>query len=213
VVALYRYGAEFGVALTEEHLALFSLYLEELWAWNQRVNITGLATRHAVITELFLDSIIPGPFLPSQGSLLDVGSGGGFPGVPLKIIKPCLSVTLLEPNSKRASFLKHVIRLLKLGDIQVVRGRIEERREGELREKYDLVTARAVASPVQFMEWCGGFLSPQGFLVLFLGLHPEKELAACEELMKAHGLGIFRIIPYLLPGKSRKRNTVILQKR
>jgi len=213
VDALYGYGAEFGVALTEEHLALFSLYLEELWAWNQRVNITGLATRHAVVTELFLDSIIPGPFLPSQGSLLDVGSGGGFPGVPLKIIKPRLSVTLLEPNSKRASFLKHVIRLLKLGDIQVVRGRIEERREGELREKYDVVTARGVASPVRFMEWCGSFLSPHGFLVLFLGLHPEKELAACEELMKAHGLGIFKIIPYLLPGKSRKRNTVILQAR
>jgi 16S rRNA (guanine527-N7)-methyltransferase len=174
------------------------------------VNITGLTTRDSVITELFLDSLIPGPFLPEEGSLLDVGSGGGFPGVPLKMYKPLLSVHLLEANAKRVSFLKHVIRLLGLKDIEVIRGRIEES-HGD--DRYDVVTARALACPVQTMLWCSPFLSSHGYLVTFLGSHPEKELAACGEVMKIHSLRICKIISYLLPGKSKKRNTVILQKK
>jgi 16S rRNA (guanine527-N7)-methyltransferase len=176
------------------------------------MNITGLTTRGSVITELFLDSLIPGPLLPEEGSVLDVGSGGGFPGVPLKIYKPRLSVQLLEANAKRVSFLKQVIRLLDLKDIQVIRGRIEERHGEQAHRRYDLVTARALASPLQTMLWCAPFLSCHGYLAIFLGSHPEKELAACEEAMKIHGLSIRKIISYLLPGKSKQRNTVILEK-
>jgi 16S rRNA (guanine527-N7)-methyltransferase len=199
--------------LTGHHLCLFRLYLDELWLWNERVNITGLTTRDLVITELFLDSLIPGPFLPEEGSLLDVGSGGGFPGVPLKIYKPRLSVHLLEANSKRVSFLKQVIRLLDLKDIQVIRGRIEKRHDDQAHDKYDVVTARALASPVQTILWCAPFLSRHGYLVTFLGSHPAKELAACGEVMKIHGLSICKTISYLLPRKSKKRNTVILQRK
>jgi 16S rRNA (guanine527-N7)-methyltransferase len=199
--------------LTEHHLGLFRLYLNELWLWNERVNITGLTTRDTVITELFLDSLIPGPFLPEEGNLLDMGSGGGFPGVPLKIYKPRLSVHLLEANSKRVSFLKQVIRLLDLEDIQVIRDRIEKRHDDQAHAKYDVVTARALASPVQTMRWCAPFLSHHGYLVTFLGSHPEKELAACGDVMKIHSLSVWKIISYLLPGKSKKRNTVILQKK
>jgi 16S rRNA (guanine527-N7)-methyltransferase len=177
------------------------------------VNITGLTTRDSVIRELFLDSLIPGPSLPQEGNLLDVGSGGGFPGVPLKIYKPHLSVHLLEANSKRVSFLKQVIRLLGLKDIQVIRGRIEERHDDRAHDRYDVVMARALASPVQTMLWCAPFLSHHGYLVTFLGSHPEKELAACREAMNIHSLRVWKIISYLLPGKSKKRNTVILQKK
>ncbi len=177
------------------------------------MNITGLTTQDSVITELFLDSLIPGPFLPEEGSLLDVGSGGGFPGVPLKIYKPRLAVRLLEANSKRVSFLKQVIRLLDLKDIQVIRGRIEERHDDQAHERYDVITARALASPVQTMLWCAPFLSHHGYLVTFLGSHPQKELAACGEVMRIHSLSICKIISYLLPRKSKKRNTAILQKK
>jgi 16S rRNA (guanine527-N7)-methyltransferase len=176
------------------------------------VNITGLTTRDSMITELFLDSLIPGPFLPEEGSLLDAGSGGGFPGVPLKICKPRLSVHLLEANAKRVSFLKQVIRLLGLKDVQVIRGRIEEVHRDQAHDGYDVVTARALASPVHTLLWCAPFLSHRGYLVTFLGSSPEKDLAPCGEVMKTYRLSICRIIPYLLPGKSRKRNTVILQK-
>jgi 16S rRNA (guanine527-N7)-methyltransferase len=192
-------------------LSLFRLYLDELWVWNQRVNITGLATRDSVITELFLDSLVPAPFLPDEGTLLDVGSGGGFPGVPLKIYKPRLSVHLLEANSKRVSFLKQVIRLLDLKDVQVIRGRIEARGD-EAHDGYDVVTARALASPVQTMLWCAPFLSCNGYLVIFLGSQPEKGLAPCREVMKTHRLSIRKIIGYQLPGKSQKRHAVVLQK-
>lgn len=177
------------------------------------MNITGLTTRDSVITDLFLDSLIPGPFLPEEGSLVDVGSGGGFPGVPLKIYKPRLFVHLLEANSKRVSFLKQVIRLLDLKDIEVIRGRIEERYDDQAHERYDVVTARALASPVQTMLWCAPFLSHHGYLVIFLGSQPEKELAACGAIMKIHNLSICKTISYLLPRKSKKRNTVILQRK
>jgi 16S rRNA (guanine527-N7)-methyltransferase len=199
--------------LTEHHLGLFRLYLDELWLWNERVNLTGLTSRDSVITELFLDSLMPGPFLPEEGSLLDMGSGGGFPGVPLKIYKPRLSVHLLEANSKRASFLKQVIRLLDLKDIQVIRGRIEDRLDNQAHDRYDVVTARALAGSVQTMRWCAPFLSHHGYLVTFLGSHPEKELSACGEAMKIHSLSVWKTITYLLPRKSKKRNTVILRKK
>ena len=208
-----QHAADFGVSLDERHLHLFGFYLDELWAWNEQVNLTGATTREEMLTNLFLDSVIPGPHLPETGNLLDVGSGAGFPGIPLKIYRPGLVVDLLEVNSKRVSFLKHIIRLLHLRDIRVVRGRIDTP-DALLPERrlYDVVTARALASPGQTVLWCAPFLQKGGMLVLFLGSDVEKGLASCKEALDRYSMAVARIIPYLLPGKKARRNTVLLKR-
>lgn len=208
-----QHAANFGVFLDERHLHLFGVYLEELWAWNEQVNLTGATTREEMLTNLFLDSVIPGPHLDETGNLLDVGSGGGFPGIPLKIYRSGLVVDLLEVNSKRVSFLKHIIRLLRLRDIRVLRGRIDTL-DAFLPEKslYEVVTARGLASPGQTVLWCAPFLQKGGTLVLFFGSDVEKGLASCKEALDRYSMAVERIIPYLLPGKKARRNTVLIKR-
>ncbi len=198
--------------LKEQHLHLFRAYLDELWAWNEHVNITGAATREEVLTNLFLDSLIPGPHLPETGNLLDVGSGGGFPGIPLKIYRSDLTIDLLEVKSKRVSFLKHIIRLLRLKEIRVVRGRIDSSTALPEQDLYDVVTARALASPRQTLLWCAPCLQKGGMLVLFLGSDVEEGLASCKEALDQYSMAVEKTIPYLLPKKKARRNAVIIRK-
>ena len=205
-------AADFNVILKEQHLYLFRAYLDELWAWNKHVNITGAATREEVLMNLFLDSLIPGPHLPETGNLLDVGSGGGFPGIPLKIYRSDLTIDLLEVKSKRVSFLKHIIRLLRLKEIRVVRGRIDGSDVVPETHLYDVVTARALASPRQTVLWCAPFLQKGGMLVLFLGSDAEEGLASCKEALDQYSMAVEKTIPYLLPRKKARRNAVIIRK-
>lgn len=203
---------DYGIELSEQQLDLFQIYLDELWAWNRRINLTGLARRERMVFELFLDSLIPSPHIAERGRLLDVGSGAGFPGVPLKICKPHLKTHLLEANSKKVNFLKQVIRLLRLKETEVIRGRIEKDGERLHPDGYQLITARALAPLSKTIGWCAPLLSPKGFLISFLGGRAESELKENRQVMEAHCLAICKKIPYTLPGKGSERMTIIFKK-
>lgn len=203
---------EYGILLSQDQLELFRIYLEELWAWNRRMNLTGLNTREGIVHELFLDSLIPAPLLPRQGRMLDVGTGAGIPGLALKVFSPRLKIHLLEANSKKVSFLKHVIRLLGLEEIEVIRGRIE--RGGEHLDPlgYDIVTARALAALEQTISWCAPFVAKKGLFVGYLGLHGDRDIKESGQVLERHGLTLYRVTPYSLPGKRSKRISLILRK-
>lgn len=209
---LYYKALDYGIELSEHQTNLFRIYLDELWTWNQRMNLTGLSTREGMMIELFLDSLIPAPFLPEKGSMLDVGSGAGFPGVPLKIYNPQLKIHLLETNSKKVSFLKQVIRLLGLNEIEVIKGRIEKDGSKLHPGGYQLITARALARLSQIILWCAPLLSQKGLLVCFLGRRAHDELEETRRIMEEQEVVLHRVIPYLLPGKTSKRHTVMLKK-
>ena len=204
---------EYGIELAEEQLRLFQIYLDELWAWNRRMNLTGLSHRERMVYELFLDSLIPAPHLAETGRLLDVGSGAGFPGVPLKICKPQIKAHLLEANSKKVSFLKQVIRLLKLHETEVIRGRIERASGGLHPDGYHLITARALAPLAQNIAWCTPLLCEGGILVSFLGGDAEDRLEENRLVIEDHDLFICKRIPYRLPGGRSERTTIIFQKK
>jgi len=172
--------------------------------------LTGLEDRRRMVIELFLDSLLPSPFLPAEGNLLDVGSGAGFPGLPLKIHGPLRNTFLLEPNSKKVSFLRHVIRLTGLKGVQPIKNRVEHLPR-EVR--YDLVTARALAELGKTLEGCAPLVKQGGLLVLYLGAKAEENLKVGERWVEAHHLRVCKIISYLLPGKSSERHTVIFEKR
>ena len=201
-----------GIKLSRRQLSLFGIYLDELWEWNRRMNLTGLRVREKIVIELFLDSLIPAPFIPERGRMLDVGSGAGLPGIPLKIYRPGLRTHLLEANSKKVSFLKHIIRLLKLPEIEVIRGRIEKNGNNLHAAGYHIVAARALADFRQTVAWCAPFLSPGGLLISFLGSRAEEDLKRCREVMEDYGMGLYRKIPYSLPEKKSGRNTILLKK-
>ena len=166
-----------------------------------------------MVFELFLDSLIPAPFLAEGGRMLDVGSGAGFPGVPLKIYKPHLVAHLLEANTKKVSFLKQVVRLLRLNEIAVIKGRIERGGDNLHSDGYHLITARAVARLGQTIAWCAPFLSPGGLLVSFLGGRAENALREDRQIMEEHRFVLYKVIPYLLPGKQSERKIIILKKK
>lgn len=205
-------AASFGMGLSSSELGLFQAYLGELWEWNKRFNLTGLKTPEKMVIELFLDSLIPAPFLPQKASMLDVGSGAGFPGLPLKIRSPGLQTYLLESSAKKVSFLKQVIRTLGLKGVDVIQGRIEAHKVWLPAEKYGVITARAVANLNKILSWCSPLLSEGGVLVAFLGAEGEKDVEKSKEAIASNGLRVGKKVTYKLPGKKTKRYTFILKK-
>lgn len=203
---------DFGIDLSLPQLDLLGIYLDELWEWNKKINLTGLPSKERIVKELLLDSMIPAAFLPDHGRLLDVGSGAGFPGIPLIICKPGLKAHLLESSSKKVSFLHQVIRLTKLTQIEVTRGRIEKS-AGLLHPKgYHIITARALADLPQVLSWCGPHVVPGGLIVNFQGSHFKDALERGTNIIKEHRLLLYKIIPYYLPGKASQRNILIFMK-
>jgi len=205
--------AEYGIRLSPVQAEHFRIYLSELMDWNRKMNLTGLSNPKRIVTDLFFDSLIPSPFLPCQGKMLDVGSGAGIPGLLLKIIQPDLETHLLEPNRKKNSFLKHIIRLLQIEKIIVVRGRIESDGDQLLGGDYDLITVRALTDLETAVNWCAPFLKPDGLAVFFLGADVEQPIHQARNEIKKNNLFINKQIVYQIPESKTRRHIVIFQKR
>jgi 16S rRNA (guanine527-N7)-methyltransferase len=168
-------GAEaLGLRLGADQVAAFRLYREELGRWSARLNLTALRTAEEVVRAGFLDSLACLPLVPPGAlQVVDVGSGAGFPALPLKLVRPDLSMTLLEASRKKATFLLHVARSLGLKGIRVVQARAEVV-AGDPREAgaYDLGLARAVAAPPAAGGLVRPLLRPGGLFLVQLGADP-----------------------------------------
>ncbi|SPD76226.1 Ribosomal RNA small subunit methyltransferase G [uncultured Desulfobacterium sp.] len=202
----------FGVDLSLDQIRLLSVYLDELWDWNRKINLTGLYSKEQIIDDLLVDSLIPSRFLPHEGRLLDLGSGAGMPAIPLKISKPALIMDLVEANSKKVVFLRHVIRLAGLSKISVIQGRIENSHKLLHPEGYHVITARALAHLSQVITWCGPHLIKGGQVVAFLGVDYDQIVKESTDVLARHGLSLVMTIPYILPGKEIKRHILIFDK-
>ncbi len=202
----------FGTGLSWDQTHKLGIFLDELEEWNKKLNLTGLSSRQSIINELLIDSMMPAPFIPDKGNLLDIGSGAGFPAIPIKICKPGLQCQLMEPNSKKISFLKQVIRLADLEKVAVIKGRIEEGKGLLHPEGYDVVTSRGLAPLPQFLTWGAPHLTPGGLIVAFLGSQIEEAMKKSVDVIRKHNLFLFKSIAYSLSGKS-ERNLMILKRR
>jgi 16S rRNA (guanine527-N7)-methyltransferase len=207
---LQEKAADYGVILGKEQLDLFDTYIKELIEWNSRMNLSGIKDRGRIILELFLDSLVPAPYLPVKGRLLDVGSGAGFPAIVIKILIPTLNVKLVEANAKKTSFIKQVIRLLKLSDVEVINGRIENIGDKLSPEGFDIVTSRAWTNLNQFARLCSSLLLPGGMLVYYSGSSIDESLINSEFFIEEQRLSLDRLIPYRLPGMDAGRNIIML---
>jgi len=160
----------FGLQLSWDQIRRLEIFLDQLEAWNRKINLTGLRSRRRIINELLIDSLIPATLIPHTGRLLDIGSGAGFPAVPIKISRPCLECLLLEPASKKVSFLKQVVRAAGLQKIGILRGRIEEAAAVLNQKGYHVITSRAVVPLPGLIRWAVPHLAPGGMIVLQIHL-------------------------------------------
>ena len=199
-------SSTFGIKLSPSQVSALVSYYRELDRWNQKINLTSVRDTKDIAIKHFLDSLLFGQALEQRdnASLLDIGSGAGFPGLPLKILIPELRVTLLEPNEKKTSFLRHVIGTLDLKGVSVVSRNLRDFcRESAHQETFSYATTRAVA-PGQVLPLSSGLIEKRGRIILCLA-------DALEYDPGQHGLRIAREFRYELPHGCGRRVLTVLE--
>jgi 16S rRNA (guanine527-N7)-methyltransferase len=191
------------------------LYRQELLAWNTRVNLTAITDPGEVLIKHFLDALsLLLVCTDRELQALDIGSGAGFPGLPLAIARPQWRVTLLEATGKRVTFLRHVVQALRLENVCIVQGRAEElARKHDYRAAFDLVTARAVAALPVLLEYCAPYCQVRGTIILPKKGDIAEELARGRHAAGKVGAVFDRDVPVTLPGLQDGRRLLVWKQR
>ena len=192
---------EFG--LNNEQISKFQRYLELLLEWNEKFNLTAITDKDEIEEKHFVDSIeLVKYFDVKNKTLLDVGSGAGFPGIPLAIVEPTLKITLLESNGKRVTFLREVIKELDLKNVEVNQGRSEEL---GTREKYDIVTARAVKELNILLEITFYLVKVGGYFIAYKSTGVDEEILNAKHAFKCLQIDEYKKFDYILPKSKNSR--------
>jgi 16S rRNA (guanine527-N7)-methyltransferase len=178
---LVKGAEELGITLTSQVVESYLFYIEELKKWNRRINLTSLTADRDIAVKHFLDSLTVIPFLQGAARVLDIGTGAGFPGLPLKIFVPDCELLLLESSQKKCSFLRHIVRGLKLAGVEIVHGRAEDRKMIErYGNSFDLVLSRALADLPTSLQLALPYVKGEGRIVGMRGRQGEHERDATE---------------------------------
>ena len=206
----------FGIELSPWQLEQFEIYLNTLLEWNTKFNLTAIREPEDIRFRHFLDSLSVTKGWSRTApptSLVDLGTGAGFPGIPLKIIWPELKLTLVDSVGKKINFCRLVLDTLQLHNADATTIRAEELgQDPDHREKYQLVTARAVAPMPVLLEYCLPLAQPGGRIVLQKGKDAIKEAERCQPIMHKLGGNLKEVLPLELPGTEGKRYLVLIDK-
>ena len=205
----------FGVELNENQISQFYRYYEMLIEWNEKINLTAITDFDEVLKKHFLDSIAIGRLFSqnTELSVLDIGTGAGFPGIPIKIAFPKTKVTLMDSLNKRVIFLNEVIKELSLENISAMHGRAEDFAKKDLmREQFDLVVSRAVANLSSLSEFCLPYVKVGGSFISYKSEKAPEELEASANAISILGGGNVKTDEFFLPGTDFKRTFVMIEK-
>ncbi|HWQ15852.1 MAG TPA: 16S rRNA (guanine(527)-N(7))-methyltransferase RsmG [Roseiflexaceae bacterium] len=206
-------AAAWGLALSPQQLDQFARYAAELRAWNKRTNLTAITDERGIVTRHFLDSLrLALSWGDAPHSLVDVGAGAGFPGLPLKILRPGLRLTLVESVGKKAAFLEHIVAALGLREVEVLAARAEELgRDPRHREGYDVAAARAVAELRVLAEYLLPLCRVGGRMLAPKGAEVDDEVRRAERALAALGGRLLAVEPVALP-ETEPRTLVVVEK-
>lgn len=207
-------AADLGMSLCDVHLEKFKAYYEFLREENERVNLTRILTEEEVAVKHFLDSLTFLKLIDKSGTrLIDIGTGAGFPSVPVKIVRDDVRLVLLDAQKKRVLFLEKLVRRLDLVGVEVIHGRAEDlaRRVGH-RESYDYAVSRAVARMPVLLEYCMPFVKVGGSFVTSKGPNLQEEMAEAEGAVKLLGGRVKKMVPLKLPLTGDRRYLIEIVK-
>lgn len=207
--------AEKGITLSPWQVEQFQLYFTTLVEWNEKMNLTAITEKEEVYLKHFFDSISAAFYFDftKVQSVCDVGAGAGFPSIPLKICFPHLSISIVDSLNKRISFLQHLANVLKLDDVAFYHDRAETFGQNPLhREKYDLVTARAVARLSVLTELCLPLASVDGYFVAMKAASAGDELKVASKAISTIGGKLEKVESMNLPFENSERNIIVIKK-
>lgn len=202
----------FGIDLDEKKIEAFELYLKELLKWNRKINLTAIRSEKEILLKHFLDSFSAYPYLPERCFILDIGSGAGFPGIPLKIVQPTIELTLIDSVRKKVDFQRHVIRILDLKGVEAIHGRVQDK--GILRDlggRFDIILSRAFSDLQSLLALSQPFLKRAGKVIAMKGEVDDDEIRL---LTGAEGIPyrLQKTVPLILPFSSFKRTILLFEK-
>ena len=201
----------YGIVLTDKQVEQFEIYYNFLVEENEKYNLTAITEKNEVAIKHFVDSVLPYKTIPQNASIIDVGTGAGFPGVPLKILREDLKLTLLDSLQKRVRFLKELTHKLELKNVTCVHARAEDYCR-EKREKFDVATSRAVAATNTLSEYLIPYIKKGGLVLMYKGSKAEDELKDGEKAIKTLGGKVSLIQKFFLKEVESERNVVVIEK-
>ncbi len=206
---------QLGIRLSEKQLEQFQCYYERLIEKNKVMNLTAITEYEEVVDKHFIDSILLGSVKELSGKkrVIDVGTGAGFPGIPLKIVYPELEITLLDSLNKRVKFLDEVIEELGLTGIQAVHSRAEDlAQDAAHRQQYDICVSRAVANLSTLSEYCIPFVKQGGYFISYKSTQIEEELKQAKKAVQVLGGTLEQVETVQIPGTTIERQFVMIRK-
>ena len=210
---LEKKAKKMQIELSNQQLEQFYLYMNLLLEWNGKINLTAITDPKEIILKHFIDSITIAPYLKNAQSILDIGTGAGFPGIPLAILENSKDFVLMDSLNKRIIFLQEVIQNIALTRVQAIHGRAEELgKEKEHREHYDLVTSRAVAKLNILLEYMLPFVKVGGRCICMKSQEIEEELEEAKQAIELLGGKLERVDEIILPESDVKRKIIVIQK-
>ena len=206
--------SKWNIELSDKQINQFNEYYNLLITWNEKMNLTSITEKDEVIYKHFVDSIVLAKYFDlSNSRLLDLGTGAGFPGIPLKIICPECKIVLLDSLNKRVNFLNEVTKTLELKDILAVHGRAEDlARDSKYREGFNIVTSRAVANLSTLSEYCLPFVKVNGFFVPYKSGNVDEELDNAKNAIKLLGGKGDRVEKFCPPDTDFDRSLIFINK-
>ena len=202
-----------NVKLNDKQIEDFYCYMNELVEWNKNINLTAITEQNEVIQKHFIDSLTILKYLEDNSRIIDVGTGAGFPGIPLKVSNETLDITLLDSLNKRILFLDNIIEKIRLSKIKTVHSRVEDAAiNPQYREKYDVATSRAVAQLNVLLEYLLPLVRVGGKCICMKGGNIEEELQNSKKALEILGGKVEKIESFELPNSDIKRNIIIIKK-
>lgn len=204
-----------NIELSEKQMEQYELYFKELVSWNEKMNLTGITERSEVYLKHFYDSLTLSQYVDFSKvkSLADIGSGAGFPGIPLKICFPHLKLMIVDSLNKRIQFLQHIVDTLGLQNVQLIHGRAEDvAHQVGLRDSFDLVTARAVARLAVLNEFCLPFVRKGGIFAAMKGTDLKEEVKEASRSFRELKAKMKNSYHFQLPQENADRHIIIIEK-